>query len=87
MSEEEAEGLLSPRRSQSTVSNYSNGNLRVKVKIGVFSYPGKSLIGNVDKTLTKEGVSSGDKSSEDQLMDLTAGRASEDFAQNASAFL
>lgn len=67
--------------------DYSNGNLRVKVKIGVFTYPGKSLIGNVDKTLTKEGVSSGDKSSEDQMLEMAAGLASEQFAQNASAFL
>jgi len=67
--------------------DYSNGNLRVKVKIGVFTYPGKSLLGNVDKTLTKEGVSRDDKSSEDQMLDLAAGLASEQFAQNASAFL
>lgn len=67
--------------------DYSNGNLRVKVKIGVFSYPGKSLLGNVDKALTKEGVSSGDKSSEDQLLDMAAGAASAQFAENASAFL
>ncbi len=67
--------------------DYSNGNLRVKVKIGVFTYPGKSLLGNVDKALTKEGVSSGDKSSEDQMLELAAGLASEQFAQNASAFL
>ena len=67
--------------------DYSNGNLRVKVKIGVFTYPGKSLLGNVDKTLTKEGVSSGDKSSADQMLDLAAGLAGEQFAQNASAFL
>ncbi len=67
--------------------DYSNGNLRVKVKIGVFTYPGKSLLGNVDKTLTKEGVSSGDKRSEDQMLDLAAGLASEQFVQNASAFL
>ena len=67
--------------------DYSGGNLRVKVKIGVFTYPGKSLLGNVDKALTKEGVSNGDKSSEDQLLDLAAGLAGEQFAQNASAFL
>ena len=67
--------------------DYSNGNLRVKVKIGVFSYPGKSLLGNVDKTLTKEGVSSGDRSSEDQMLNMAAELASEQFAQNASAFL
>lgn len=67
--------------------DYSGGNLRVKVKIGVFTYPGKSLLGNVDKTLTKEGVSNGDRSSEDQMLDMAAGLASEQFAQNASAFL
>ncbi len=67
--------------------DYSGGNLRVKVKIGVFTYPGKSLLGNVDKTLTKEGVSKGDRPSEDQMMDLAAGLASEQFAQNAQAFL
>jgi hypothetical protein len=67
--------------------DYSNGNLRVKVKIGVFTYPGKSLIGNVDKTLTKEGVTSGDKASEDQMLEMAAGLASKQFAENASAFL
>lgn len=67
--------------------DYSNGNLRVKVKIGVFTYPGKSLLGNVDKALTKEGVSSGDKSSEDQLLDMAAAAASAQFAENAPAFL
>jgi len=67
--------------------DYSNGNLRVKVKVGVFTYPGKSLLGNVDKALTKEGVSSGDKDSENQLMDMASSKASEQFAQNASAFL
>jgi hypothetical protein len=67
--------------------DYSNGNLRVKVKIGVFTYPGKSLLGNVDKTLTAQGVSSVDHASEDRLMEMAAGLASEQFAQNASAFL
>lgn len=67
--------------------DYSGGNLRVKVKIGVFTYPGKSLLGNVDKTLTAQGVSSGDHASEDRLMEMAAGLASEQFAQNASAFL
>lgn len=67
--------------------DYSDGNLRVKVKIGVFTYPGKSLMGNVDKTLTAQGVSSPDKGSEDKLMEMAAGLASEQFAQNASAFL
>ncbi len=67
--------------------DYADGNLRVKVKIGVFNYPNKSLLGNVDKTLTAQGVTSGDRASEDRLMELAAGLASEQFAQNASAFL
>ena len=67
--------------------DYADGNLRVKVKIGVFNYPNKSLLGNVDKTLTAQGVSSGDRASEDRLLELAAGLASEQFAQNASAFL
>lgn len=66
--------------------DYANGNLRVKVKLGVFTYPGKSLVGNVDKGVTKEGVSPTDKASEDQLMELAAAFASEQVAQNASAF-
>ena len=67
--------------------DYADGNLRVKVKIGVFNYPNKSLLGNLDKTLTAQGVSVGDKASEDRLLELAAGLASEQFAQNASAFL
>lgn len=67
--------------------DYADGNLRVKVKIGVFNYPNKALLGNVDKTLTAQGVSTGDKASEDRLLELAAGLASEQFAQNASAFL
>lgn len=67
--------------------DYSGGHLKVRVKVGVFTYPGKSLLGNVDRALTKEGVRGSDASSEDQLMELAAGLAAEQFAQNASAFL
>lgn len=68
-------------------NTYADGNLKVKVKIGVFNYPNKSLLGNVDKSLTAQGVSTGDKSSENRLFDLAAGLAADQFAQNASAFL
>jgi hypothetical protein len=44
-------------------------------------------MGNVDKTLTAQGVSNPDHGAEDKLMDMAAGLASEQFAQNASAFL
>lgn len=67
--------------------NYSGGRLVVKVRLGVFSYPNKSLIGNVDKTLTQEGVGAADKAAEDNLIGMAAGLAAEQFAQNASAFL
>jgi hypothetical protein len=66
--------------------DYSNGNLRVRVKLGIFTYPGKSLIGDSDKTLTKGGIGTADKASEDTLMDLAASLVGEQFAQSASAF-
>jgi hypothetical protein len=66
---------------------YSDGNLKVKVRIGVFSYPNKSLLGNLDKSLTAQGVSNNDKSSENRLLELAAGLAADQFAQNAPAFL
>jgi hypothetical protein len=67
--------------------DYSDGNLRVKIKVGVFNYPNKALLGNLEKKLTAQGVSNGDKASEDRLLELAAGLASEQFSQNASAFL
>jgi hypothetical protein len=66
---------------------YVDGNLRVKIKVGVCNYPQKSLLGTFDKSLTAQGVTSGDKASEDRLLELAAGLAGEKFAQNVSAFL
>ena len=60
--------------------DYAGGNLRVKVKIGVFNYPNKSLLGNLDKTVTAQGVSQPDKASEDKLLELAAGLAAEQLA-------
>jgi hypothetical protein len=62
--------------------DYSDGNLRVKVKIAVFSYPGKDLRGEVPAGATAQGTRPGDTASEDQLMGLVADRAAELFAQN-----
>jgi hypothetical protein len=62
--------------------DYSDGNLRVKVRIAVSSYPGKDLKGEVPAGVTQTGVTPGDKSSEDNLMGMAAGRATELFAQN-----
>lgn len=62
--------------------DYSDGNLRVRVKIAVFSYPGKDLRGEVPAGATLPGASPGDRGAEDQLMSVVAGRAAELFAQN-----
>ena len=62
--------------------DYSDGNLRVRVKVAVFDYPGKNLRGEVPAGLTQTGVSPGDKTSENTLMGMAAARAVELFAQN-----
>jgi hypothetical protein len=62
--------------------DYSEGNLRVRVKIAVFSYPGKDLRGEVPAGATLPGARPGDRGAEDQLMGVVAARAAELFAQN-----
>lgn len=62
--------------------DYSDGNLRVRVRIAVSSYPGKDLRGEVPAAATLPGARPGDKGAEDQLMSVVAGRAAELFAQN-----
>jgi hypothetical protein len=62
--------------------DYSDGNLRVRVKVAVFTYPGKDLRGEVPAGLTQSGVRPGDRSAEDNLMGMAAGRAAELFTQN-----
>jgi hypothetical protein len=62
--------------------DYSDGNLRVRIKCAVFSYPGKSLLGEVPSGLTQTGVSQGDKSAEENLMGIAAQRAVDLFTQN-----
>jgi hypothetical protein len=62
--------------------DYSDGNLRVRVKIAVFSYPGRELRGEIPAGATLPGARPGDRGSEDQLMGVVAGRAAELFAQN-----
>jgi hypothetical protein len=62
--------------------DYSDGNLRVRVKIAVFSYPGRDLRGEVPSGATLPGAQPGDRAAEDQLMGVVAARATELFAQN-----
>src|ERR1700690_360669 len=62
--------------------NYSEGSLRVRVKIAVFSYPGKDLRGEVPAGATLPGARPGDSGTEDQLIGLVASRAAELFTEN-----
>jgi hypothetical protein len=62
--------------------DYSGGNLRVRVKVAVFTYPGKDLRGEVPSGLTQSGVTPGDTAAEDNLLKMAAARAVELFAQN-----
>ncbi len=61
-------------------------SLRVKVKCAVFTYPGRDLRGEVPASLSTDGVSQGDKSTEDNLTQMAAGHVVDLFAQNASVF-
>jgi hypothetical protein len=61
---------------------YSGEGLRVRVKVAVFSYPGKDLRGEVPAGATLPGVVEDDRGSEDRLMAVVAARATELFAQN-----
>lgn len=62
--------------------DYSDGGLRVRIKVAVFSYPGKDLKGELGKGASISGARPGDKSTEDQLMNAVAGAAAEAFTQN-----
>ncbi len=62
--------------------DYSGGNLRVQVRVTVFSYPGRDLRGEIPVHLTQLGVRPGDHGAEDNLMQMAAAHAVELFAQN-----
>jgi len=62
--------------------DYSDGNLRVRVRIAVFSYPGRDLRGEVPAGATLPGARPGDTGAEDQLLSVVAGQAADLFAQN-----
>jgi hypothetical protein len=62
--------------------DYTGEGLRIRVKITVFSYPGKDLRGEVPAGATLPGARRGDREAENQLMGVVAARAAELFAQN-----
>lgn len=61
---------------------YSDEGLRVRVKVAVFSYPGRDLRGEVPASGMLPGARPGDRSAEDQLMSVIAARAAELFSQS-----
>jgi hypothetical protein len=63
--------------------DYSGGNLRTKVNIAVFSYPGKALIAPIGNGATMTGVAPGSHSAEDQLVTALASAAVKQFVANA----
>jgi len=62
--------------------DYSDDGLRVRIKVAVFSYPGRDLRGEVPAGATLPGARPGDRASEDRLITVVAARAAELFAQN-----
>jgi HEAT repeat protein len=62
--------------------DYVEGSLRVRLKIAVFSYPGRDLRGEVPAGATLPDAQPGDEAAEDQLMSVVAAHAAELFAQN-----
>lgn len=63
--------------------DYSGGNLRTKVNIAVFSYPGKALIAPIGNGATMSSVAPGSHSAEDQLLNALAAAAVKQFLANA----
>lgn len=57
--------------------DYADGNLKVRIEIAFFTYPDKALLGNFAIPLTQQGVSGADTTSEDELLQMAAGRAME----------
>jgi len=65
---------------------YRGGDLKVKMELAVFSYPAQSLLGSFSVDLTAQGVSPGDKDTENSLLKMVAERALKKFSLNAEQF-
>lgn len=66
--------------------DYSDGNLRVRMKCAVFTYPNKDLRGHFTPGATQQGVRKGDRSAEDNLLSIVSGAAVDQFAQSVEQF-
>ncbi len=65
--------------------DYSGGNLRAKVNVAIFSYPGRSLLAPAGNAATMPGVAPGNKRAEDELLTMLAGAVIKQFASSAPA--
>ena len=66
--------------------DYSGGNLRVRIKCAVFTYPNKDLRGHFTPGATQQGVRKGDRSAEDNLLNIVSGAAVDQFSQSVDQF-
>jgi hypothetical protein len=66
--------------------DYSAGNLKVTVRVVIFTYPGKAMQAMLNKSVTQQGVRPNDKSAEDTLLSMAAQAAVDQFAQNVASF-
>jgi hypothetical protein len=60
--------------------DYSNGGLKISVKLAVFTYPGKDYKGDSTASGGEDGVQRGDKSSENDVLTAVMQSATEHFA-------
>jgi hypothetical protein len=63
---------------------YTGGNLKVKMEIALFTYPGKSLLGSYSVKLTQQGVSDTDSEAENGLFEMIAERAIQKLPDSVS---
>lgn len=66
--------------------DYSGGNLRVRIKCAVFTYPNKDLRGHFTPGATQQGVRKGDRSAEDNLLSIVSSAAVDQFSQSVEQF-
>ena len=63
---------------------YADGALTVKLEVAIFSYPDRNLQGTYSRTLTIQGLTTKNESSENELIEAGGERIIEMFAQTAA---
>ncbi len=65
---------------------YQDGNLKIRIQLTVFTYPGKALKGMIPKSVTQQDVDKPDRKTEDELIRLAFDKATKQFLDNISKF-